>query len=119
MSMLCRQLFIEDKKRGREILHSPSSTTVVHIAICELGSLQSDWPVVPPSARICAVYSLPRVNPLKMMCRESPVTILSNQSPPSCLMRPSYMLAFRIEKAAAPQHIAVSLWLTVVRLLTV
>ena len=26
-----------------------------YIAMCELGSLQSDWPVEPPNARTCAV----------------------------------------------------------------
>ena len=29
--------------------------TINYIAMCELGSLQSDWPVEPPSARTCAV----------------------------------------------------------------
>src|SRR6266550_961486 len=64
--------------------------------MCELGSLQSDWPVDPPSARIWMVYIFPGVSPLNTMCRESPEKTLGSQSPASSLQRPSYILVFFI-----------------------
>src|SRR5216684_5494749 len=73
---------------------TPLLLAQTYIAMCELGSLQSDWPVKPPRARTCAVYTTPGVSPSKVMCCESPVNTLGSQSPLGPLMRPSYMLVF-------------------------
>jgi len=59
-----------------------------------LGSLQSDWPVDPPRPRTCTAYIVPGVSPSNVMCCESPVKTLGNQSPVGPLIRPSYRLVF-------------------------